>query len=404
MRIKLIITALIIVGAIAAVAASPDLKEMVTSSLGMGTAKQAHEGGDAEHSSSHEGAEHEGGEHEGGEHFEHVIVATEPVSKEVTLCKQYVCQIHSRRHIELKALEGGYLEEIKVKEGQAVKKGDTLFQIVPTIYKARLDADLAEAQLAQVEYDNTRKLVQQEIVSIQELKLAKAKLQKALAQVNMAKAEFDFADIKAPFDGIIDRLYEQEGSLIDEGEMLTTMSDNSLMWVYFNMPEAGYLEYQEATKNGRDPESLDIRLKLANQQIFPEPGKIGAIEADFNNETGNIAFRADVPNPERLLRHGQTGNILISQQVPDAVVIPQRATYEILAKKYVFVIDKDDVIRQREIHVQHENEDIFIVDKGLKPGEKIVFEGIRQVRDGDKVEYELKPAEELLSNLKFHAE
>ena len=419
MRIKLIITALIIVGAIAAVAASPDLKEMVTSSLGMGTAEQAHEGGNSEHSSKHEGGEHEGGEeghssnhegggHEGGEeghhHPQHKIIATHAIAKDVTLTQQYVCQIHSRRHIELKALEGGYLESIEVREGQTVKKGDVLFHILPTLYKAQLNADMAEAELAQVEYDNTRKLVQQKVVSDQELKLAKAKVQKALAKVKMAKAELDFANVKAPFDGIVDRLFEQEGSLIEEGAMLTTVSDNSVVWVYFNLPEARYLDFQEATKNGRDPESLDIELKLANQKIFPQKGKIGAIEADFNNETGNIAFRADFPNPDRLLRHGQTGNVLVSEELKDAIVIPQRATYEILADKYVFVVGEDCVVRQRKINIQHENDDIFVIESGLEAGEKIILEGVRQVRDGDTIACVNKPAEEVLKNLKFHAE
>ena len=303
----------------------------------------------------------------------------------------------------MKSLDGGYLEAIKVKEGQAVKKGDVLFTILPTLYLAQLKADLSEAELAQVEYDNTRKLVEQGVVSDQELKMAKARVSKALAKVKMAKAELDFAKVKAPFDGIIDRLFEQEGSYIEEAATLTTVSDNSVMWVYYNVPEARYLDFQEATKNGRDPDSLDIELKLANHKIFPQKGKIGAIEADFNNETGNIKFRADFPNPERLLRHGQTGNVLVSQSLKDAVVIPQRATYEILADKYVFVIE-DCVVKQRKINIQHENDDIFVIESGLKAGEKIVLEGVRQVRDGDTIACEDKPAEEVLQNLKFHAE
>ena len=360
-----------------------------------------HEGG------AHEGGEHESGEHEGGGHEghrQHKIIATTAVAKDVTMTQQYVCQIHSRRHIELKSLDGGYLEAVKVKEGQAVKKGDVLFSIKSTLYMAELKAKLSEAQFAQVEYDNTLKLVQQKVVSEQELKMAKAKVSKALAEVKKAQAELEFAKIKSPFDGIIDRIYQQEGSFIEEGEMLTTVSDNSVMWVYYNVPEARYLDFQEATKNGRENDSLDIALKLANHKIFPEAGSIGAIEADFNNETGNIKFRADFPNPERLLRNGQTGNILISETFKDAVVIPQRATFEILADKYVFVVDAEGIVKQRKIVVAHENEDTFVIGSGLKVGERIVFEGIRQVRDGDCIECVDKPAEEVLANLKFHAE
>src|SRR4029077_8213207 len=129
------------------------------------------------------------------------------------------------------------------------------------------------------------------------------------------------------------RLREQQGSLIKEGDILTTLSDNSLMWVYFNVPEARYLEYMAGLK--QDKEDHKIELVLANQNKFPQSGKIGAIEAQFNNETGNIAFRADFPNPDVLLRHGQTGNTLIPRALNNAIVIPQRATNEILDKRYV---------------------------------------------------------------------
>lgn len=337
-------------------------------------------------------------------HAQHKIVVTSPVARDVTLTRQYVCQIHSRRHIEVCALEGGYLKDIHVNEGQAVTKGQTMFHILPTIYEAKLDADMAEAQLAQVEFDNTKSLVQQNIVSTQELKLAEAKLAKAVANVKLAQAEMNFANIKAPFDGIVDRLHEQEGSLVEEGAMLTTISDNSVMWVYFNVPESRYLEYQEAMNAGQNQDALDVQLRLANHKIFDQPGKIGAIEADFDSETGNIAFRADFPNPNGLLRHGQTGTVLINQVAKNAVVIPQRATFEILAKKYAFVIDVDDIVHQREIVIQNEKDDIFLISDGLQPGEKIVLEGILQVRDGEKVEYEYRDPDTVLGNLKYHAE
>ncbi len=135
-------------------------------------------------------------------------------------------------------------------------------------------------------------MLRDNVVSSQELALAAAKKAKADAKVDLAKAELNFTDVKAPFDGIIDRLHEQKGSLVAEGDVLTTLSDNSLMWVYFNVPEARYLEYKQ------DPRRDDIKVELilANGQKFNQPGHIGAIEADFNNETGNIAFRADLPN------------------------------------------------------------------------------------------------------------
>ena len=337
--------------------------------------------------------------HQHAEH--HALVATSPQVKDVTVTQQYVCQIRSRRHINVRALEGGYLEPIPVKEGQAVKAGDQLFTVVPTLYKARLDAEVAEASLAQLEVNNTQRLVDQNVVSANELALLQAKLAKAQAKVKLAEAELNFTKVKAPFDGIVDRLYEQHGSLVKEGDVLTTLSDNTVMWVYFNVPESRYLEYMAG---GRERESRQIELVLADGSTFPHPGAVGAIEAKFNNETGNIPFRADFPNPDRLLRHGQTGNVLIRRTLKGAVVIPQRATFEVLDKRYVFVVGAEGVVRQREITVGQEQDDIFLVAKGLSADDRIILEGVRQVRDGDKVECEYRKPEEALADQKHHAE
>ena len=335
-------------------------------------------------------------------HEAHKITATTPQSKSITLTQPYVCQIHSQRHIKIRALEMGYLEAIQIKEGQTVKQDDLLFKVIPIIYEAKRDAEFAEQNLAQLEYNYTKKLFADNVVSENEVKLLEAKLKKAQAKAQLATAELNFASVKAPFDGIVDRLHHQQGSLIQEGEVLTTLSDNSVMWVYFNVPEARYLEYMAELKQHKD--DLKIELMLANGTKFEQIGKIGAIEADFNNENGNIAFRADFPNPDRLLRHGQTGTVLISRVQNDAIVIPQRAVFEVLQKRYVYVLDNDDVAHQREIVVQNELEDVFVIKTGLAVDDKIVLEGGRQVRDGDKVEYEDRHVEQVVANLKNHAE
>jgi len=338
------------------------------------------------------------------EHHEeaHKIVATSPQSKAVTLTEQYVCQIHSQRHIKIRALEMGYLEAIPVKEGQHVKEGDLMFMVRPILYQSKLDAENAEAKLAGLQFKYAEKLAADKVVSPNEVKLREAELLKAQAKAKLAAAELDFATVKAPFDGIIDRLQHQQGSLVEEGEILTTLSDNSLMWVYFNVPEARYLDYMADLKQKKD--GMQIELVLANGKKFDQPGKIGAIEADFNNETGNIPFRVDFPNPERLLRHGQTGTVLIHRVANDALVIPQRAVFENLAKRYVYVLDKDDVAHQREIVIANVLEDIFVIKEGLDVNDRIVLEGARQIRDGDKVESEFRGPELVMADLKNRAE
>jgi len=330
------------------------------------------------------------------------IVVTSPLAKDVVVTQQYVCQIHSQKHINVRAMDNGYIEEIPVREGQAVKQGDVMFKILPALYKAKLDAELAEAKLAELELKNTQRLCEQKIVSDNEVALFEAKLAKAQAKAKLAETELGFTVVRAPFDGIIDRLHEQLGSLIKEGDILTTLSDNRVMWAYFNVSEARYLDYMG--NSGRHKDDAKIELVLANGSTFPEPGKIGAIEAKFNHETGNIPFRADFPNPDGLLRHGQTGNVLIGQTAANAIVIPQRATFEILDKRYVYVVGKDDVVHQRQIVIGNEMDDIFVVKEGLGVDDRIVFEGVRQVRDGDKVECEFRKPEEVLANQKHRAE
>ena len=278
-----------------------------------------------------------------------------------------------------------------------------MFKILPVLYKAKRDAEYAEARLAELEYKNTERLFREKaVVSENEVKLFGAKLARANAKAQQAQAELNFADLTASFDGIVDRLHEREGSLIKEGDMLTTLSDNSVMWVYFNVPEADYLDYMASSKQDKD--DWKIELELANHTKFPQPGKIGAIEAQFNNETGNIAFRADFPNPAGLLRDGQTGTILIHRTLRNAFVIPQRATFELLDKRYVWVVGEDDVAHQSLITVKHELDDIFVMNSGLGVKDKIVLEGVRQVEEGGKVEYEFRLPEEALKNQKFHAE
>lgn len=340
--------------------------------------------------------------HEEEHHEAQKIVATMPVLKPITLTQQYVCQIHSQRHIKVRALERGYLEAVTIKEGQQLKAGDEMFKVIPILYETKADAEKADAALAQLEYNYTKKLFEERVLSQNEVALLDAKLRRANAKAMMAAAELNFATIKAPFDGIVDRLHHQQGSLVEEGDILSTLSDNSVMWVYFNVPERDYLEYMATPEEKR--QNLKVELMLADLKKFDQPGKINAIEADFNNETGTVAFRADFPNPKRLLRHGQTGTVHLSHVQNNALVIPQRATFEVLQKRYVYVVDKDDVAHQREIEIQNELEDLFVLKKGLAATDKIVLEGVRQVHDGDKVEYENRKPSEVASQLKFHAE
>lgn len=328
-------------------------------------------------------------------------LVTSPIKKDTLTTRQYVCQIHSIQHIELRALERGYLENIYVDEGQFVKKGQLMFQIMPRLYQAELDRAKAETNYAEIEYQNTKRLAESNVVAPNELALAKAKLDKAKAELALAQVHLDFTQVRAPFDGIMDHFYVRLGSLVEEGELLTTLSDNHEMWIYFNVPEAEYLDYKQKVKKDS---IMDVTLMMANNILFEYGGKVTTIEADFNNETGNIAFRATFPNPKGLLRHGETGNILLNAPLKNALLIPQKTTYEILDKKYVFVIDEDNIVRSRQIIVGAELPHIYEVKSGLKETDRILLEGLRKVKDGDKISPDFQDPAVVLTQLDLYAE
>lgn len=327
--------------------------------------------------------------------------ATSPIVKDTFTTKEYVSQIRAIQHIELRALESGYLQKIYVDEGEFVKEGQLMFQLLPIKYKAEYEKSDAEANYVGIEYENAKILADSNVISPVQMALVKAKLQKAKAELSLAKVNLDFAEIRAPFSGLMDRFQVRQGSLLDDGDILTTLSDITSLWVYFNVPEAEYLGLQKKIiTDGK----LKVKLRMANNELFDQEGVVETIEADFDNTTGNIAFRATFPNPDRLLRHGETGNIIVNVPIKNAMLIPQKATYEILDKKYVFVIDDDNVLRSREIKTGIELKDIYTVTAGLEITDKILLEGLRKLKEGDKIEYEFQKPEEVISHLGLHAE
>lgn len=337
------------------------------------------------------------------EHKEEAIkfLVTNPVQMDTLIKKDYVANIQSINHIEIRTQEKGYLEKIYVDEGQFVKKGQILFQIMPLLYEAEVQRAQAEVNFAQIEYQNTKGLADKNIVAPNELAMAKAKLDKAKAELSLAKVHLQFTQIRAPFDGIVDRFLVRLGSLVDEGDLLTNLSDNSKMWVYYNVPESEYLDFKSREVSNN---KAKVYLLMANGAHFDYSGFVETIEADFNNETGNIPFRAVFDNPKRLLRHGETGNIEMPIPLKNAILIPQKATFEVLDKKYVYVITKEHIVQSREIVIEAEMPHLFAIKSGLTTGDKILLEGLRLVKENEKIEYELIKGHDAISHLELYAE
>nr|WP_185147674.1 efflux RND transporter periplasmic adaptor subunit [Chryseobacterium bernardetii] len=326
---------------------------------------------------------------------------TSPVVMDTVINKEYVAQIQSVKNIEVRAQEKGFLEKIFVDEGQYVQAGQTLFRIMPKLYQAELLKAKAEVEQASIELKNASTLAGNNIVSKNEKAMAKAKLDAANAEMKLAQIHLSFTDIKAPFSGIINRIPLKLGSLVDEGDLLTSLSDNTSIYTYFNVSEPEYLSYQT---HAADRGSNQVSLITANGETYSQKGEVQTIEGEFDNETGNIAFRAKFPNPDKLLRNGETGKVRMTMPVHNALIIPQKATYEIQDQKYVFVVDKNGTAKSRNIKIAYELPDLYVVSSGISKGDQILLEGVQKVKDDQKVKTKFQDPKKVLQSLKLKAE
>lgn len=333
-----------------------------------------------------------------------------PIVLDTVYSNDYVANIHSKQNVELRSRISGYLDRIHVDEGSTVKKGQLLFSISSQEYreqllraKALLKSAIADAKAAEYDVLNIKLLVEKNVVSKSELDIAQAKLDALMAKIDEARSnesnaylQLSFTEIRAPFDGVIDRITNKHGSLIEEGTLLTTISDNTEVFAYFNVSEREYLEIKA---NGLQSFEEGLTLMLANNQVHKHRGKIEIIEGEFDHTTGSIAFRARFPNPEQLLKQGASGKVRLNRDLRNAMLIPQKATFEIQDKMYVFVVDGNNIVRTRSIVSKFRLPHLFVIESGLKSTDRILYEGIQNVREGMKVEVDAIPSEKLMNNL-----
>lgn len=319
--------------------------------------------------------------------------------KDTNLYREYVADIQAVQNVELRARVQGFLEQIYVDEGQEVKKGQILFKINDEEYRAELakatanlESAIAEAKASELEVDRLKVMVEKKVLSKTELSVAQAKLKAVNAKIEEARwaksnaeLRLSYTSVRAPFNGIIDRIPFKVGSLIDHGTLLTTASDISEVFVYFNVSEGEYLEYVKTRVNQTEGENNLVNLMLADGSPYPYDGSIETMEGEFRASTGSIAFRARFPNPHSLLKHGATGKIRLANTLNDAIMIPQKAVFEIQDKNFVFVVDSTNQVRMRNFIPKTRFSYYYIVESGLKSGDRIVFEGIQEIRDGMRI-------------------
>lgn len=328
---------------------------------------------------------------------EYATMKVAPVSK--TLSTNYPATIRGRQDIDIFPQVGGFITRLCVKEGQSVRKGQVLFVIDQVPYQAALatasanveaaDAGVATAQLT---YDSKKELFAQNVISSYELKTAENNLSTARAMRTQAKAQelnaannLSYTEVKSPSDGVIGSLPYRAGALVSSGmpQPLTTVSDNSEMYVYFSMTENQLLDLvrQYGSKDKALQSMPGIELQLNDRSMYSEKGMIETISGVVDPSTGTASVRGVFPNKSGLLHSGISGNVVLSSLHKDGIVIPRSATFEVQDKMFVYkVVDGKTHSVPVEVERVNGGQD-YIVKSGLAVDDEVVIEGVGLLRD-----------------------
>ncbi len=331
-------------------------------------------------------------------------IATMTVDYETSnLESAYPATIKGRTDIAIRPQVTGFITKVHVDEGQQVKKGQVLFTLDQVQFQAAVESAEAAIKVAETAVStaklteaNKRKLLDKNIISEYEWQVAANSLAQAEAQLSQAKANLvnakknlAYTVVTSPSDGVIGTIPNREGSLASpsSAQPLTTVSDNSEVYAYFSLNEKDILEMTDGGKkslNSSINEMPQVTLRLATGEIYPEPGKVATVSGVIDNTTGAASVRALFKNENGMLRSGSTGSILVPVKADSAIVIPQKATYELQDLRYVYVLNDSNVATSRPITVNPVNDGKnFVVTSGLKVGDRIAVEGVgTKVRDG----------------------
>ncbi|MDR3716031.1 MAG: efflux RND transporter periplasmic adaptor subunit [Puia sp.] len=333
-----------------------------------------------------------------------------------TTYQEYTASVEGTRNIDVRPQVDGYLDKIFVDEGAFVKKGQPLFKIDGRPYeeqlnnaKANLLAAKANLSNAEINVSKLEPLVKNNVVSDVQLQSAKASYEAAKASVaqaeasaNNAKINLGYSLVSAPFDGYIGKIPYKIGSLVgkNDAQPLTVVSEIREMYVYFSMSESDFLNFTSRTSGKTVEEKIHgmppVELQLADKSIYASKGKIELVEGQFDKSIGAISFRAVFPNAGGLLRSGSTGRIRIPKINATVLAVPQQATYELQDKIFVFTVNDSNKVSSKAIGIAGQTTGWYLVDKGLQPGEKIVFAGMDRLQDGASINPQLLSADSLL--------
>ena len=331
------------------------------------------------------------------------VVTLQPT--DVELKSSYPATVRGKQDVEIRPQVAGFITKLCVDEGATVRKGQPLFIIDQVQYEAAVKqaeagVKVAEASVATEEltYKNKIELHKKKIISDYELQSAqntlaskKASLAQAEAQLVNARQNLSYTVVSSPSDGIVGSIPYRIGSLVSASiaTPLTTVSQYSEMYAYFSLTEKELLNLirKDAGEKKMIESFPTVELQLADGSLYDQNGKVETISGVIDPTTGSVTLRAAFPNPNHLLRSGGTGSVLIPYKMESAVVVPQKATYEVQDKKFVYVLQPDNTIKNTEIQIFNvDNGSDYVVMSGLKAGDKIVVENVSTLKDGQAIE------------------
>lgn len=324
----------------------------------------------------------------------------------ITIYSEYAANIEGEQNIEIRPKVEGFVDKIYIDEGSQVKKGQLLFKLSAETLNQQVNAanakvEVAKAQVvsAKVEVDKVKPLVEKNIISSVQLQTAESALNAAKAQLNAANADYlnakenlSYTIITSPVDGMIGDIPYRVGSLVGRSETqpLTTVSNISNVYAYFNLNEKQLLQFNRQL-NGNSVEDMikalpEVELILADGSVYEQKGRIETINGMVNPRTGSVSFRAIFPNPANLLRSGISGIIKLPSIQNEVILVPQKATFELQGKKFVYLVDKDSKVLSKEVIVSESIDQDFIVQTGLDAGQTFVVDGLIKLREGMQIQ------------------
>ena len=330
----------------------------------------------------------------GDNEFPVVAVGTSSADMQST----YPATIKGVQDVEIRPKASGFIMQINVKEGQTVGAGQVLFVIdnetaQQQVRQAQAAVNTAQQQCntAKLTYENSQKLHESRVIGDFELQtsqnsyeVAQAQLAQAQAALASAKEQLSYCYVKSPAAGVVGTLPFKKGALVSSSNVLTTVSNNSSMEVYFSVTEKAAMQLQAAGLQSLP----SVKLLLADGSTYGHEGKVTKMSGVIDQATGSVQLIALFQNPQRILKSGGAGTIVIPRQATDAIIIPQSCVSEVQNKKFIYLLGSDNKVKYSEIKVDAQNDGVnYIVTEGLKTGDKYVTNGITKLTDG----MEIKP-------------